>query len=242
MVRGGAQACGILINRAEISRRFHFPFSIYNLSFFICHFGVGPRLRCQMTNVKWIMKQGKEIRMNIAIRVLNFFRRSKRARALLIVSAGLLTGYFMTPVLLNKMAEALIREDKLVKADVIVALGGDNLCNRERRAAELYHQGWANNVVVSGIKYDWGFHTGENARRYVESLGVPPEKIAMIADTLNTRVEAKVLDSLMRERGWRSAIIVTSAFHSRRAMYTVEKAAPGRKFCSSPVPTGAHEW
>jgi len=188
------------------------------------------------------MKQGKEIRMNIAIRVLNFFRRSKRARALLIVSAGLLTGYFMTPVLLNKMAEALIREDKLVKADVIVALGGDNLCNREKRAAELYHQGWANNVVVSGIKYAFGFHTGEAARAYVIKQGVPEEKISIIRDTMNTRAEAKVLDALMRERGWNSAIIVTSAFHSRRAMYTVEKAARDRTFISSPVPTGYPEW
>jgi uncharacterized SAM-binding protein YcdF (DUF218 family) len=73
-------------------------------------------------------------------------------------------------------------------------------------------------------------------------LGVPAQNIAMISDTLNTRAEAKALDDLMRERGWRSAIIVTSAFHSRRAMYTVEKAARGRRFFSSPVPTGAPEW
>jgi uncharacterized SAM-binding protein YcdF (DUF218 family) len=136
----------------------------------------------------------------------------------------------------------LIREDKLIKADVIVALGGDSLCNREKRAAELYHQGWANNVVVSGIKYPYGFHTGDAARAYVINQGVPEEKISIIRDTLNTRAEAKALDSLMRERGWNSAIIVTSAFHSRRAMYTVEKTARDRAFHSSPVPTGHPEW
>jgi uncharacterized SAM-binding protein YcdF (DUF218 family) len=74
------------------------------------------------------------------------------------------------------------------------------------------------------------------------SLGVPGEKISMISETLNTRAEAKALDELMRERGWNSAIVVTSAFHSRRATYTVEKAAPGRSFYSSPVPTGSPEW
>ena len=158
------------------------------------------------------------------------------------MSACLSIGYFLTPVLLNKMAEGLIREDKLVKADVIVALGGDPLCNREKKAAELFHQGWANNVVVSGIKYAWGFHTGEAAQAFVMGQGVPGEKVSIIRETLNTRAEAKVLDALMRERGWRSAIIVTSAFHSRRALYTVEKTSRDLTFHSSPVKTGYPEW
>jgi uncharacterized SAM-binding protein YcdF (DUF218 family) len=161
---------------------------------------------------------------------------------LLIVSACLAAAYFLTPMFLNKMAEGLIREDRLAKADAIVALAGDNRCNREKRAAELWRQGWADNVVVSGMSYAWGFHTGEAARRYVMSLGVPEEKISMISEALNTRAEARALDDLMRERGWNSAIVVTSAFHSRRATYTIEKAAPGRSFYSAPVPTGSPEW
>jgi len=182
------------------------------------------------------------MRTNDVIRALNHYSRSRRARILLIVSVCLVAVYFLTPVLLNGMAEGLIREDRLAKADVIVAMAGDYRCNREKRAAELYRQGWADNVVVSGISYAWGFHTGEAARRYVMSLGVPAEKISMISETLNTRAEAKALDELMRERGWNSAIIVTSAFHSRRATYTIERAAPGRSFYSSPVPTGSPEW
>jgi uncharacterized SAM-binding protein YcdF (DUF218 family) len=188
------------------------------------------------------MKQREEMRTNDVIGALNHFRRSRNARVLLIVSVCLLGVYFLTPVLLNAAAGELIREDRLVRADAIVALGGDPRCNREKRAAELYHQGWADNVVVSGISFDWGFHTGEAARKYVMGLGVPAEKISMISETLNTRAEARALNELMRERGWNSAIIVTSAFHSRRATYTVEKAAPGRTFYSSPVPSGSPEW
>jgi uncharacterized SAM-binding protein YcdF (DUF218 family) len=180
--------------------------------------------------------------MKYDLTFLNKFKQSKLARMGIAAIACVLAVYFLTPVLLNEAAEGLIREDKLAKADAIVALGGDNRCNREKRAAELYHQGWAGNVVVSGIAYDWGFHTGEAARKYVMSLGVPAEKIAMISDTFNTRTEARALNDLMRERGWNSAIIVTSAFHSRRATYTVERAAPGRTFYSSPVPTGSPEW
>ena len=173
---------------------------------------------------------------------LNIFKQSKLARRGAVALACLLAVYFLTPVLLNKAAEGLIREDGLVKSDVIVALAGDYRCNREKRAAELWRQGWADNVVVSGISYAWGFHTGEAARRYVMSLGVPAEKISMISETLNTRAEARALDDLMRERGWNSAIIVTAAFHSRRATYTIENAAPGRRFYSAPVTTGSPEW
>jgi uncharacterized SAM-binding protein YcdF (DUF218 family) len=170
------------------------------------------------------------------------FKQSKLSQRGAIAIACLLIVYFLTPVLLNAAAERLIREDGLVKADAIVAFAGDPRCNREKRAAELYQQGWADNVVVSGMSFAWGFHTGEAARKYVMSLGVPGEKISMISETLNTRAEARALDDLMRERGWKSAIIVTSAFHSRRATYTAEKAAPSRIFYSSPVPIGSPEW
>jgi hypothetical protein len=64
----------------------------------------------------------------------------------------------------------------------------------------------------------------------------------MIRDTPNTRVEAVALEKLMRSRGWRSAIIVTSAFHSRRALYTIERSASDLTFCSSPVAPAPPEW
>src|SRR5882672_1183930 len=150
----------------------------------------------------------------MSLTFLNKFKQSKLAQRGAVALVCLLGVYFLTPVLLNGAAEGLIREDSLVKADAIVALAGDPRCNREKRAAELYHQGWADNVVVSGMSFAWGFHTGEAARRYVTSLGVPGEKISMISETLNTRAEARALNDLMRERGWNSAIIVTSAFHS----------------------------
>ena len=110
------------------------------------------------------MERDKEMKMNDVIRALNHYSRSRRVRILLIVSVCLLAAYFLTPVFLNKVAEGLIREDGLAKADAIVALAGDYRCNREKRAAELWRQGWADNVVVSGMSYAWGFHTGEAAR------------------------------------------------------------------------------
>lgn len=167
---------------------------------------------------------------------------SKAAKLTLLALVCFSLTYFLTPIALNKLAESLIRRDRLERADVIVALGGDHRCNREKLAAELYRQGWASNIVVNGLKYPWGFHTGEIAKRYLISLGVPESNIWVTSDSFNTRTEATALERLMRERGWRSAIIVTSAFHSRRAIFTIEKVAPDLTFYSAPVPAGAPEW
>jgi len=176
------------------------------------------------------------------IESLNFIRRLKYAKRLLAAIVCLSLVYFLTPVLLNQSARWLIREDQLVKSDVVVALAGDHRSHREKKAAELYHQGWANKVVVSGVTHPLGFHTGKAAKKYVMSLGVPESDILMITETLNTRAEAAALERLMRDKEWRSAIIVTSAFHSRRAAYTVEKAARDMTFYSSPVAAVAPEW
>src|SRR5581483_7791301 len=56
------------------------------------------------------------------------------------------------------------------------------------------------------------------------------------------RVEYHLLAQLMRERGLKSAIVVTDPFHSRRALHTIERAASDLTFYSSPVPPGPTVW
>jgi uncharacterized SAM-binding protein YcdF (DUF218 family) len=93
------------------------------------------------------------------------------------------TVYFVVPFGLTALARSLIRADQLNTSDVVIALGGDARCLRERGAAELYHKGLASQVIVSGVPYGWGVHTGEAAKRYVVSLGVPEERIAVLAES-----------------------------------------------------------
>ena len=100
------------------------------------------------------------------------------------------TVYFVVPFGLTALARSLIRADKLYTSDVVIALGGDARCLRERGAAELYHKGLASHVIVSGVPYGWGIHTGEAAKRYVISLGVPEARVTVLFDSWNTRREA----------------------------------------------------
>jgi uncharacterized SAM-binding protein YcdF (DUF218 family) len=150
--------------------------------------------------------------------------------------------YLLLPVVLNKSAEALIRNDELIKADIVMAFAGDALNNRERHAVELYRQGWAKKLVISGAQVAWGINTADLAKRFVLGMGVPESDILMVRETRNTRTEAQELEKLMRANNFRSAIVVTSAFHSRRATYTAESAAKDFEFISSPVAPGAPEW
>jgi uncharacterized SAM-binding protein YcdF (DUF218 family) len=153
-----------------------------------------------------------------------------------------LTIYLGAPAALNRVGGWLIRSDAVERADVVVALGGDNRCNREKKAVELYRQKLADKIIVSGVQFGWGVHTGEAAKRYVMSLGVSEADIIILRDVTNTRAEAQALKKLMNDRGWTKAIIVTSSFHSRRALYTVEKSAPELIYYSSPVPAEEPEW
>ncbi len=169
--------------------------------------------------------------------------RKKRSIVVGIALALMLPLIFWgTPRFLNRTAHALVREDQLAKADLIVALGGDSRNHRELRAVELYKQGWGKKIIVSGVQIAWGIHTADVARKYVTSLGVPEADVIAMRDVWNTRDEADEVSKIMAANNWRSAIIVTSAFHSRRALYTMERYAVDQTFYSSPVPPVAPEW
>jgi len=154
----------------------------------------------------------------------------------------LLGSYFLVPAALTGVAGALVRIDPETRADVIVALGGDARCLREKRAAELYLQGVAPRVIVSGVPSAWGINTGDAAKRYLVTLGVPETDILVLRESWNTRVEALKVSEIMKTNSWSSAVIVTSPFHSRRALLTFDRYSRGGTFYSSPLPEKSPEW
>lgn len=161
----------------------------------------------------------------------------------ILFSVGILTvSYFLLPFVLSVYARGLIRVDEPVLVDVIISLSGDAYCSRELTAATLYQKGLARCVILSGYAYGTEQDTSTASEKYLQSLGLPASAIIALPGGNNTRLEAEHITKLMRTRGWHSAIIVTSAFHSRRAMYTFERAAPDLTFYSLPVPAQAPEW
>ncbi len=163
----------------------------------------------------------------------------------LIAGLALLLLYFALPVVLTKLAGLLIRDDRSRlqgNADLIVSLGGSFHCERELVAAELFRQKRGAYVTVSGVPAGKYGHTADSLQRTMVAAGVPDERVLAMRDNFNTRTEAKTLVQIMRQRGWRRAIIVTSAFHSRRALFTIEREARDLEFYSVPVPPEGREW
>lgn len=163
-------------------------------------------------------------------------------RAWLGLGGLLLALWLGLPGLLNAAARQLIRTDELPAADAIIALGGDPLCQRERHAAELYHRGLGRKIVIAGLPFAWGGNTGDAKSRYLICRGVPEADIVILPEATNTRQEASILHQLMRQNQWHSMLVVTSPYHSRRALFTMERHAGELKFYSAPVPAVAPEW
>lgn len=114
-----------------------------------------------------------------------------------------------------------------VKADVIVILGGGSH-DRPEHAAGLFKEQVAPRIIVSG------FGDGEINRRILVEAGVPADAIQVEGESRTTKENAEFTIKLLREQRLNRVIIVTSWYHSRRALKTFEHFAPEMKFYSRP--------
>jgi uncharacterized SAM-binding protein YcdF (DUF218 family) len=113
-----------------------------------------------------------------------------------------------------------------VKADAFVVLGGT--ADRPVRAAELFKAGEAPKIIVSGLG-----NTVLNEHA-LERDGVPQTAILLEPKSRTTRENAEFSIALLRQMGAHKVIIVTSWYHSRRALACFEHYAPDMTFYSRP--------
>ena len=114
-----------------------------------------------------------------------------------------------------------------VRADVMVVLGGGSH-DRPERAAELFKERIAPRILVSGLG-DCTIY-----RRSLIQAGVPAQAIQMEDRSRTTRENAILAVNLLRHQGARRVIIVTSWYHSRRALACFEHYGPEIQFYSCP--------
>jgi uncharacterized SAM-binding protein YcdF (DUF218 family) len=124
-----------------------------------------------------------------------------------------------------------------VHADVIVLLGG-GAGERPNRVAELYRAGVAKTILVSGAG-----DTDDN-RRLLVHRGVPASAIQMERDSKTTKENAVFSMPLLDNLGAKRVIIVTSWYHSRRALRCFQHYGPDIQFFSRPSYYAYHrnEW
>jgi uncharacterized SAM-binding protein YcdF (DUF218 family) len=136
--------------------------------------------------------------------------------------------YFARHPLFRVIGEGWIVEDIVERSDAILVLSDDNFyADRATRASQLYRQGLGSVIVASGRRLRPYAGIAELIEHDLIERGVPKDKILRVPhDADNTREEAMALAQLARQKKWRSVIVVTSNYHTRRARYIFTNVFP----------------
>jgi uncharacterized SAM-binding protein YcdF (DUF218 family) len=112
------------------------------------------------------------------------------------------------------------------KSDVIVVLAGESDA-RPARGLELLNQGYAPRMILDAPPariYQWS--ETELAERYLQSLPQAHQITVCPIHGLSTRDEAADVEGCLRGLGVRRVLLVTSDFHTRRALSVFRNRAP----------------
>ena len=134
-------------------------------------------------------------------------------------------------------ARALIVSAELPRADALVVLSGSGAyVERTQLAAQLFRQGRAPKIILTNDSQrgPWSIEEQRNptfTERAVSELrrnGVTPDRIEVLPDAISsTYSEALVLRRYATEKGLRRVLVVTSSYHSRRALWTLRHVFEG---------------
>ena len=136
---------------------------------------------------------------------------------------GFLVGAISIVAVLVGVGHWLGPTDPLAKADAIVAISGDT-GHRADSAIALWKQGYAPLLIFSGGSRDpESVASAELMKRTAVAAGVPANAIVVEGTSATTEENAKLVAELMRSQRLRSAILVTSPYHQRRAAILFER-------------------
>jgi len=141
----------------------------------------------------------------------------KKSRVFLAILVLLLIIYFSAPYWLNYLGKRLVVQDKLVKADIIIVLAGDNNGERVEQGIALYRAGYAPKLLMSGGPLAWRLTYAEWMKKQAVESGIPAAAIILQDKSRSTIEDAKFTLPLLKQYNIKSLILVTSPTHTRRA-------------------------
>ncbi len=137
----------------------------------------------------------------------------------------------------------LVVADTLGPADAIVVLGGGGQ-ERVLHGARLFGENYVDWFVVTNMPFNVpGIRTlyGELMQREAIYQGVPIDRILIVPGVVETTYEeAKAMRQLAQEQGWRSLIVVTDPFHTRRARMAFCEVFKGSNIAVAVRPVNEH--
>ena len=166
-------------------------------------------------------------------------RRARLARGLGVLGLAVLYAFSTEAVssaLMRATEEGAVttfRPD--VTYDAVIVLGGgldpaatevsgrpeyNAAAERLLRGYELLREGRAHKVLISGGSLDprpEAVVEADVLSRQLQAWGIPAERIVLEGKSRNTRENAVESERLVREHGWKTLLLVTSAAHMPRA-------------------------
>jgi uncharacterized SAM-binding protein YcdF (DUF218 family) len=156
--------------------------------------------------------------------------RSRRLGSLLVILLVLVILFLGRGLWLPLMGRFLVVSDPPRKADAVVPLGGGGV-RRVAQAAALLKDGYATWFVATNAELDLpGVRSSYSQLVWQEAQwqGVTPERILVAPGLVETTYEeALAVRTLAEEQGWRSLLVVTDPYHTRRARLCFQQVFRG---------------
>jgi hypothetical protein len=134
-------------------------------------------------------------------------------------------------LVLAAKAGEFLQVDAPRRSDVILVLAGET-DRRPQRALELLSQGYGRLVVLdvptNGKLYS--FTQIDLAQRYIGNLAQGASVSVCPIDGLSTKDESKDAERCLQQAGAQSVLIVTSDFHTRRALDVFRREIPAHLY------------
>jgi len=155
---------------------------------------------------------------------------NKKLRVLIIVLAGLLISWLLIfRLALPSMWNFLLVDETPRFSDVIIVLSGDT--GRAEYGIELYKSGYAKNILFAG-------GAAQSMKRQAMSAGIEEDRILLDRKSGTTYENARNCAAIMQAREVKSAIVVTSGYHTKRASIIFAQffARSDLTICAVPTP------
>lgn len=131
--------------------------------------------------------------------------------------------------------------DRCAAADAIIAVSGGDTAARAKSAIDLYKKGWAKLIIFSGAAADPNSPSNAAVMKQIAIKDHVPESAILIEGESNTTKEnAEKTRILLAKYNIKTAIITTSPYHERRALWEFKRAAPHIDFRTKPAED--HTW
>jgi uncharacterized SAM-binding protein YcdF (DUF218 family) len=143
--------------------------------------------------------------------------------------ASVVIGAAILSVLFRQAGNLLVVEQPR-RADVIVVLGGDTNDKRYWKGIELLRSGYGRGLIVDAVDQTkmYGHTYAEWAQRFIEEtnpLQSGTIKVCPIGED-STIGETKYVQACLADTGARSILLVTSDYHTRRAVSIFRNRLP----------------